>query len=172
MEINIQWVVIITKFYHPCSFIWHACWNKPKYVRNKFDLLFAIVNWIYSGVTFVCINNINLFWTIIESSSTFSFRQRHVIFFRNKFGSVIMSITHCRTDKKWISMRKQCGKKLFHFLSISPKKRIFMWHGQIHWYYSHRSQKKNDQASSVKIFYSKRQSFLKWVIYFTGKYFD
>jgi hypothetical protein len=30
----------------------------------------------------------------------------------------------------------------------------------------------NDQASSVKTFYSKRQSSLKWVIYFTGKYFD
>jgi hypothetical protein len=42
-------VVIITKFHHPCSFIWHACWNKIKYVRNKFNLLFAILNWIYSG---------------------------------------------------------------------------------------------------------------------------
>jgi len=32
--------------------------------------------------------------------------------------------------------------------------------------------KKNYQASSVKTFYSKRQSFLKWVIDFTGKYLD
>ncbi len=104
--------------------------------------MFAIVSWIYSWVTFVCINNINLFWTNIESSSSFSFRQRHVVFFRNKFGSVIMSTTHCRTDKKWISMRKQCGKKVFHFLSYFTEKIIILCHGQIHWYYSHRSQKK------------------------------
>ncbi len=144
-------MVIITKFHDPCSFIWHACWNETKYVRNKFNLLFAIVNWIYSGVTFVCINNINSFWTNIESSSSFSFRQRHVVFFRNKFGSVITSTTYCRTDKKWISMRKQCGKKVFHFLSYFTEKIIILCHGQIHWYYSHRSQK-DYQPSSVKTF--------------------
>jgi hypothetical protein len=164
-------VVTITKFHDPWYFIWHACWNKTKYMRNKFNLLFAIVNWIYSGVTFVCINNIILFWTIIESSSSFSFQQRHVVFFRNEFGSVIMSTTHCRTDKKWISARKQCGKKVFHFLSISPKKNLY-----VSWANTHgillTEVKQNYQASSVKTFYSKRQSFLKWVIYFTGKYLD